>query len=83
MITNIIDRRKRFFRWREVNAVIESTWHDNDCKDADQATSDAADQVAYDQRMNISVEDAIKWASAETAEVTLFLYDKGEGIAPL
>jgi hypothetical protein len=35
MIWNIIDRRKRPYRWRVVTAIIEATWHDDSCPDSD------------------------------------------------
>ena len=37
MIWNIIDNRRRPYRWREVNAIVEAVEHDNSCPDADQA----------------------------------------------
>lgn len=37
MLTNIIDHRKRPYRFKKINAVIEPTRHDNTVKDADQA----------------------------------------------
>ena len=37
MIWNIIDCRTRPYRWKRVNAIIESIEHDNICADADQA----------------------------------------------
>tara|TARA_R110002095_G_scaffold194354_1_gene172614 strand:- start:2122 stop:2367 length:246 start_codon:yes stop_codon:yes gene_type:complete len=81
MIWNIIDKRERKYRWEKVNAVIESTWHDNSCHDADQVSGDDADDVSYEQRKAISVHDAIIWAEAEPAKVTLYLYDEGQGVA--
>lgn len=79
MIVNIVDRRKRQYRWKTVNAIIEATSHDNVCEDADEQPK-ALDDVVYDQREGISAHDAIAWASYEKGAVTLFLYDKGEGI---
>jgi len=35
MILNIIDNRKRPYRWKRISAIIEATWHDNSCEDAD------------------------------------------------
>ena len=78
MIYNIIDRRKRPYRWREVNAIIEATSHDNFCKDADQQKPSDGD-LTYDQLENVSLQEAIDWANRETCPVTLYLYDKGEG----
>jgi hypothetical protein len=37
MLWNIIDKRTRPYRWREVNAIVEAVEHDNSCADADQA----------------------------------------------
>jgi hypothetical protein len=78
MICNIIDKRTRPYRWREVNAIIEATSHDNACEDADQQPSTAED-LTYDQRENVTLAEAIAWATEETCPVTLYLYDKGAG----
>lgn len=80
MILNIVDRRSRGYRWRRVNAVLENAWQDNGCKDSDQARADCAHQLTYAERSGISVSDAIAWGMAEKAEVTLYLYNEGEGI---
>jgi hypothetical protein len=81
MITNIVDRRKRPHRWKRVNAIIEATWHDNSCTDANQADPEPEYDLDYCERENVSVTQAIEWASKQEAEVTLFLYDQGEGTA--
>lgn len=78
MIYNIIDRRKRPYRWREINAIIEATTHDNSCDDADQLTP-GGDDLTFDQRESISLNEAIAWATEEACAVTLYLYDKGAG----
>ena len=78
MIYNIIDRRKRPYRWREINAIIEATSHDNFCEDSDQQTAND-DDLTYDGREDISLHEAIAWARSEPCEVTLYLYDKGDG----
>jgi hypothetical protein len=78
MIYNIIDRRARPYRWRRINAIIEATSHDNACVDADEEPS-TDDDVVYDQREGISLNEAIKWASAESSPVTLYIYDDGAG----
>lgn len=78
MIFNIIDSRARPYRWREVNAIIEATSHDNGCHDADQQPPTDHD-LTYDQRENITLAEAIAWASSEPSPVTLYLYDKGAG----
>jgi hypothetical protein len=74
MILNIIDGRKRRYRWTRVKAIIEPTWHDNSCKDADHA-SPCGDELDYDERLDISVSDAIKWAADLNYYVTLYVYD--------
>ena len=78
MICNIIDRRTRPYPWREVNAIIEATSHDNACEDADQQRPTDHD-LTYDQRENVTVAEAIAWANEEVCPVTLYLYDKGTG----
>jgi hypothetical protein len=77
MILNVVDNRKQRYRWKRVNAVAEPTWHDNRCEDADQA-GPAQDELDYEERRNISVSDAIKWANDLPFAVTLYLYDPGE-----
>ena len=78
MIHNIIDRRTRPYRWREVNAIIEATSHDNFCQDADQQPPSDND-LTYDQLENVSLKQAIAWANDQTCPVTLYIYDKGAG----
>jgi len=81
MIRNIIDRRKRPFRWKRINAVIEATEHDNTCADADEAPeSDPTVVVDYDRREGLSIEEAVTWAHQVRCHVTLYLYDEGKGI---
>ncbi|GAO39890.1 hypothetical protein SCH01S_39_01750 [Sphingomonas changbaiensis NBRC 104936] len=80
MIWNIIDRRERPYRWREVNAIIEAVEHDNSCQDADQAPdSDPVLIVDYDALEAVSVAEAVKWANEQRCPVTLYLYDSGRG----
>jgi hypothetical protein len=79
MIANILDRRKRPFRWKRVDAIIEPTWHDNACADSDQATKDDREPI-YDERKGISLADAVTWAQALPLEVTLYLYDEGGNV---
>lgn len=78
-ILNIIDRRKRPYRFETVNAVIEPTRHDNRCKDADHAGG-KDDWMGYDEREHISLSAAIEWAMTFPDEVTLYVYDKDGGI---
>lgn len=80
MIWNIIDRRERPYRWREVNAIVEAVEHDNSCQDADQApTSDPAVVVDYDALEAVSIREAIAWANQQPCPVTLYLYDTDQG----
>jgi hypothetical protein len=80
-ILNIIDRRKRPYRFRKINAVIEPTRHDNRCKDADQAEG-RDNWLGYDEREHISLAEAIEWAATAPDELTLYLYDEDGGIYP-
>lgn len=80
MLWNVIDRRTRPYRWREVNAIVEAAEHDNSCKDADQAPeSNVMTIVDYASLEAVSVEEAIKWADGQPCPVTLYLYDLGGG----
>ncbi|GAA4765867.1 hypothetical protein [Novosphingobium ginsenosidimutans] len=80
MLWNIIDRRTRPHRWREVNAIIEATEHDNSCKDSDQApSSDPSQRVDYEALEAVSVAEAVQWADGKPCPVTLYLYDLGAG----
>ena len=77
MIWNIIDHRKRPYRWKRVLAIVEAIQHDNSCKDADQAPiDDSPAYVTFDERRNISVQDAVKWADGLEGPVTLYLWDR-------
>ena len=82
MIWNIIDRRKRKYRWREVNAIVEAIEHDNSCNDSDQAPeSDSTHTVNYESLEAVSVAEAIQWANDQPCPVTLYLYDLGDGFS--
>lgn len=82
MLWNIRDKRTRSNRWREVNAIIEATEHDNSCFDADQAPeSDPKLTVDYDALEAVSVQEAIAWANSQPCPVTLFLYNLGGGFS--
>jgi hypothetical protein len=81
MIWNIIDGRVRRYRWKRINAIIEPTWHDNSCKDSDEAEEDS-DADVYEQREGISLAEAIEWANTKPYPVTLFLYDDRRGLVP-
>jgi hypothetical protein len=84
MLTNVIDRRTRKYRWKKINAVIEPTRHANRCEDADRAKpyrkQDGAWIGCAADRKHITVSEAIAWANAHQDEVTLYLYDKDGGI---
>ena len=82
MLTNIIDRRKRPYRFKRVYAIIEPARHDNHVKDADKAKRNPKMDKAwlgYDDKENVSVLGAVVWAAAHKDEVTLYLYDKDCG----
>ena len=79
MIANIIDGRKRPYRWREITAIAEATAHDNGVPDSDQA-GDEGNEVIYDVFERGSLADAVAWAEGLPGEVTLFLYDLGDAI---
>jgi hypothetical protein len=59
MIANIIDRRTRLYRWKQITAIIEPTYHDNTVDDSDDAEVPEPDLIIYDERAAISVADAI------------------------
>ncbi len=80
MITNIIDKRKRPYRFLKVDAIVESAWHDNSVNDADQVQPDENCGPTYDERQYIPLSEAVTWASAFAEPVTLFLYDEEAGI---
>jgi hypothetical protein len=57
--------------------VAEPTWHDNKCKDADQARP-VQGELDYEERVKISVQDAVQWANDLPYWVTLYLYEAEE-----
>lgn len=77
MIWNIIDKRKRRYRWKRIDAEVEPTWHDNTCPDSDQAEQVEQGVVQYEKQKGISLAEAVTWATAKPYPVTLFLYDEG------
>jgi hypothetical protein len=82
MLWNVIDKRTRPYRWRQINAVVEAVEHDNSCDDADQAPqSDPSLTVDYDALEAVSVQEAIAWANQQLCPVTLYLYDLNGGFA--
>lgn len=81
MIMNIVDRRKRQYRWKQITAIIEPTWHDNKCNDSDHAPKWIDEPgIGYDERASLSLHEAIHWANELPYGVTLYLYDLGQGI---
>ena len=80
MILNIIDRRKRKYRWKEITAIFEPTVHDNSCADSDQTEHTKYDSVGYDEISKCSLMEAIEWGTKNINWVTLYVYDLGEGI---
>jgi hypothetical protein len=86
MLTNVIDRRKRPYRFKKLNAVIEPTRHDNRCKDADRAKPNRKQDAAwmgYDEKEHVSLSEAAQWAMAHKDSLTLYLYDHDKGIYPV
>lgn len=79
MIVNVIDRRTRPYRWLEVTVIAEATAHDNSVKDSDQAGPEGV-EVIYETLENTTVAHAVMWAQSLPGQVTLYLYDLGEGI---
>jgi hypothetical protein len=61
MIRNIIDNRKRQYRWRRINVVVEPTWHDNTVADSDRADP-ATKESDHDERSGLSLAEAVAWA---------------------
>ena len=79
-ILNVIDRRTRKYRWRKVDAVVEPTHQDNRVKDSDQCdppntSYETLQIITYDDRVNIALSDAVKWANELPYGVTLYIYD--------
>ena len=59
---------------------MEPTYQDNSVKDSDQAEAPEQDYLIYDERAEISLPEAITWASSLPYGVTLYIYDLGQGI---
>lgn len=81
MILNVVDRRKRQYRWKFIDVIVEPTWHDNACDDSDQASRDER-EPGYAARKNIPLAEAISWAAALQASLTVYLYDQGSDTVP-
>jgi hypothetical protein len=87
VIFNIVDRRKRIYRWKRIDVIVERTWHDNSWADGDQAPQDDrepdfAAQPDFSAQKGISLADAVTWASSFAVPLTLFLYDEGSSAVP-
>ena len=74
-VVNIIDYRLRPYRFRKINAIIESTRSDNPCADSDQVPDRYPDDPLYDERPHVSLAEALTWANSFGGAVTLYLYD--------
>lgn len=75
MLANIVDQRKNNKCGDDINVVMEPTWHDNTCKDADQYPMETT-APSIQEKYNISLADAIEWANEYEVPMTLYLYDK-------
>lgn len=76
-----LEHHRRPYRWKRVFAVIEATWHDNSCSDADQAPKIVDDtEIIYEKRASITIAEAIQWASDQVCPVTLYVYDDDTGV---
>ena len=82
MIANIIDRRKRRYRWKSVDVVIEATAYDNTITDSDQSEEAPEEFVLVESRNRIPLGEAITWANGSGFPVTLFIYDAGANSDP-
>lgn len=86
MIINIVDGRKHKFRWKNIEAIIEAVQHDNNLKkfpgSDNYDTPASEDWCGYEERVGISLQDAIIWASEFPHPVTLFIYEVGGGTGP-
>jgi hypothetical protein len=81
MILNIIDKRSHQYHWKQINAVAEPAHHGNHVQGADQTEVPEHNFSSYDLKENISVAEAVAWASALPHAVTLYFYDMGDGIS--
>jgi hypothetical protein len=79
MLHNIIDRRKRPYRWREIDVIAEATWHDNAIPGSDYAERNDSEPSLATQK-SISLADAVIWASRFPVPMTLYIYDAGSSV---
>jgi hypothetical protein len=78
MIVNVIDKRTNCYKWKQVDACVEPTWHDNSVG-ADQAVKGSAEQegIGYEEIQLVSVHRAFEWANGFPYASTVYLYDPG------
>ena len=77
MIWNIVDARERPYRWKNVDAMVEPTFSDNNVKNSDQAPRDAKSWPFCAEFEGGPLSEAIAWANGFEEPVTLYLYDCG------
>lgn len=82
MIANIIDRRKHQYTWDKVTAIFEPSWHDHHVREdlGPVTVSENKGEWSYEELPECSVVDAIARANELPGDVTLYLYDLGDGI---
>lgn len=82
MIANIVDKRRRRHRWKNVHVILEAIWQDNSVADSDQAepTEPVVDYIEFD---DMPLAEAISLAHAEQGIVTMFIYDAAEIKVPI
>ncbi|MEP3630545.1 MAG: hypothetical protein ABJN04_11125 [Hyphomicrobiales bacterium] len=80
MIWNIVDRRKKVYRWRKINAVIENIANDNSVQDTDIFDEENEAAPVCDEKKGVLLHEAITWAESKVGKVTLHIYDDGDGI---
>jgi hypothetical protein len=83
-IWNVIDSRKKPYRFAKINVIVEASWHDNFVNNADQAPTQhhfgGELGPSYDEKEHITLTEAIQWANSFTGPVTLYLYDEDGGL---
>ena len=79
MISNIIDRRTRQYRWKKITAIVEPTDHDDAVSGSDEEIPEPG-SIVYDERAEISVADAIAWAASLPFAATSPSVRLGSGI---
>lgn len=81
MIWNIIDQRKRPYRWKFISAIVENAAHDNACEDSDEVLPEhGTPGPTYEEKRGTSVSEAVAWAQDMEGLVTLYIYDGVEGL---